>query len=250
MIPKIIHTCWFGGSPLPEQYKFYLKTWKEKNPDFEIIVWNEKTFEKYFDDSEFVKFCIKNKKYAFLSDFFRLKVLYEFGGIYMDTDVECLRNLENFLTYDFVIGYIFDSSLGTAVLFSSKKNQILMELLDKFENKFLEKKDVTVSNDIFTEYFVNEIEGFVLNGKNAILNNIAIFQKDYFERMKTSKKSEGGYCLHHCDGTRRKKGFKSKILKPVLKTLIGRKKYEIFVSNYLNKKQRYYNLYIENIRKK
>lgn len=247
MIPKIIHACWFGDKSLPDIYKKYIESWKKYNPDFEIKIWYEKDCIELFKGSEYADYCIKNKKYAFLSDVFRLKVLYEYGGIYMDTDVECLKSLSPFLKYDFAIGYIFNSSLGTAILFSSKHNEIPLNILNLTEEQFKLNQRVEVSNNLFTKYFLENVPEFKLNGKNNFIKkaNIAVFEKDYFERLVVDKNSFGGYTLHHCDGSWRSKGFKSKIIKPCVKFLLGKKNYEKLISFYLNKKQPYYKFYLE-----
>ena len=130
MIPKIIHACWFGSNEMPIKYQEFVKTWEDKNPEYEIKIWTLESFNKYFDDSEFVKYCLEKKNYGFLSDYFRFVVLYNFGGIYLDTDVEALKSFDEFLKYDFFIGYIFDCSLGTAIIGSRKGNPILLEMLN------------------------------------------------------------------------------------------------------------------------
>ena len=170
-----------------------------------------------------------------------------YGGIYIDTDVECFKDLSNFLKYDFAIGYIFNSSLGTAVLFSSKHNQIPLDILKLTEEKFTKTNKVEVNNNIYTEYFLKNVPGFKLNGHNNYIEdkNIGIFEKDYFERLVVSKKSSGGYTLHHCDGSWREKGFKSKVVKPCIKFFVGNRNYERMINYYLNKKQPFYKVYSE-----
>ena len=89
---KYIHYCWFGGNKLPRKLKKYMKTWKKYLPDYEIVEWNESNFDVNF--CEFVKDAYENKKWAFVSDVARLYALYNYGGIYFDTDN--VRKLEYF----------------------------------------------------------------------------------------------------------------------------------------------------------
>ena len=92
MIPKIIHCCWLGTAKMPEEHVSYIEGWKKLHPDYEIILWDDAKFSAYYDESSFVKVCLDQKKYGFLSDYFRFTVLYKFGGIYIDTDVEVFMN--------------------------------------------------------------------------------------------------------------------------------------------------------------
>lgn len=78
MIPKLIHYCWFGGKPIPEEYQRYIETWKKYLPDYEIIRWDENNFDVHCND--FVEKAYQAKKWAFVSDFARFKILFERGG--------------------------------------------------------------------------------------------------------------------------------------------------------------------------
>ena len=90
MIPKIIHYCWFGGKELPIEVKKCIASWRKMCPDYEIIRWDESNFD--VGQHPFVREAYKAKVWAFVSDYARLKVVYDNGGIYLDTDVETLRN--------------------------------------------------------------------------------------------------------------------------------------------------------------
>lgn len=96
MIPKKIHYCWFGGKPLNKLGKKCLKSWKKYFPDYEIIEWNESNFN--FDCCQYVKEAYEAKKWAFVSDYARYKILYEHGGIYFDTDVEVIKSFDDILS--------------------------------------------------------------------------------------------------------------------------------------------------------
>ncbi len=91
MIPKMIHYCWFGGKPLPKDVLDCIKTWKKYCPDYEIKRWDESNFD--VNSHPFMKAAYEAKAWAFVSDYARLKVVYDNGGIYLDTDVELLKNL-------------------------------------------------------------------------------------------------------------------------------------------------------------
>lgn len=98
MIPKIIHYCWFGGSEMPLLVQKCVKSWKEHLPDYEFKLWNEESFD--INSSEWCKGAYKNKKYAFVADYVRLKTLYEYGGVYLDTDEKMEKSLNPFVEKD------------------------------------------------------------------------------------------------------------------------------------------------------
>lgn len=102
MIPKIIHYCWFGGNPLPELAKKCIKSWEKYFPDYEIKEWNESNFD--FNSCNYVKEAYEARKWAFVSDYARFKILYEYGGIYFDTDVEVVNSMEDILKKGAFIG--------------------------------------------------------------------------------------------------------------------------------------------------
>lgn len=110
MIPKKIHYCWFGGKPLPEAMKRNIESWKKFCSGYEIICWDEKNYD-INNSIPFVKQAYACKKFAFVSDYVRLEALYREGGIYMDTDIELVKPLDDFLHHRFFTSteYIADN---------------------------------------------------------------------------------------------------------------------------------------------
>ena len=103
MIPKIIHYCWFGrGEKTPSMLKC-IESWKRFCPDYEIKEWNEDNFD--VECIPFVKAAYDAKKWAFVSDYARLRIIWEKGGIYLDTDVELLKSLDDLLVLDAYMGF-------------------------------------------------------------------------------------------------------------------------------------------------
>ena len=103
MIPKIIHYCWFGKSKKPDVFYKCLATWEKYCPDFEIIEWNEENSKPF--SNKFYKNALRKKKYAFASDYIRVKVLYEYGGVYLDTDMLLIKNIGDLLQHNFFSGF-------------------------------------------------------------------------------------------------------------------------------------------------
>lgn len=96
MIPKIIHYCWFGGNNIPKEHLHCIDSWKQFMPEYEIKEWNESNFD--LSCCQYVKEAYDARKWAFVSDYARFWILYNFGGIYLDTDVELLKSLEPIIT--------------------------------------------------------------------------------------------------------------------------------------------------------
>lgn len=92
MIPKVIHYCWFGRNPLPKSAVHCIESWKKFLPDYEIKEWNEDNFD--VNIIPYTAEAYKTKKYAFVSDYARFWILYKYGGLYFDTDVEVIRNMD------------------------------------------------------------------------------------------------------------------------------------------------------------
>lgn len=103
MIPKKIHYCWFGRGEKPKLAKKCIASWKKYCPDYEIIEWNEDNFD--VNINSYTRMCYSKKKYAFLSDYVRLWVVYHNGGIYFDTDVELVKNPDFLLKNQAFFGF-------------------------------------------------------------------------------------------------------------------------------------------------
>jgi len=130
MIPKKIHYIWFGKGEKNERIKKCIESWKKYLPDYEIIEWNEDNFNVNFND--FTKKAYDNKKWAYVSDVARLWILYNEGGIYMDTDVEVYKPLDEFLNEKGFIGFEDTHYLSTATIGVEKENPVIKYLLDYY----------------------------------------------------------------------------------------------------------------------
>lgn len=102
-IPKIIHYCWFGRGDYSDLVIKCMQSWQEHLPDYKIILWNEDNFDVNMND--FVRQAYEQKKYAYVTDYVRLYALYHYGGIYMDSDVEVIKPINEFLHHRAFLGY-------------------------------------------------------------------------------------------------------------------------------------------------
>ena len=113
MIPKIIHYCWFGGKPFPSAVQKCIDSWKKYLPDYEIREWNETNYD--LDKCKFAKEAYDQKKWAFVTDFVRLDVVYQYGGIYFDTDVEVIKSFDDLLNNKAFLGFDDDCMFNTGL---------------------------------------------------------------------------------------------------------------------------------------
>ena len=95
LIPKKIHYCWVGGNPIPKKYQEYIDGWKRLCPDYEIIRWDESNYD--IEKNQYMKQAYEQKKWGFVSDYMRKDIIYKYGGIYLDTDVEMIKCLDDLL---------------------------------------------------------------------------------------------------------------------------------------------------------
>ena len=131
MIPKKIHYVWFGGGEKSAKILDCIESWKREMPDYEIIEWNESNFDVNLND--FTRRCYELKNWAFLSDVARLWVLYNEGGIYMDTDVYCYRPLDEFLNEEGFTGFEDIHYPVTATMGCEAHNPVIKMFLDYYD---------------------------------------------------------------------------------------------------------------------
>lgn len=200
MIPKILHYCWFGRGKKSELLSACIGGWKDmEKHGYTIREWNEDNCE--INENKFVRRMYDEQKYAFVSDYFRLRALTAYGGVYLDTDVWIYKPFDDLLFCDLFLGYIYDCALGTAVIGASKGNTIVADLLRQYEH-ISDHNDV-VNNGIVTDYFYNKVPGFRLNGKRQSIvlpvgEKIEIFPKEEFEAGQIVGRS---HTLHFADGS-------------------------------------------------
>lgn len=156
MIPKIIHYVWVGNNPKPKDIKKCMKTWKKHLKDYKIIEWNESNFD--ISSHPFAKKAYEAKKWAYVSDYIRMYAIYNYGGIYLDTDVLVLENFDKFLNNKVFVGFERENYPFTAVFGAEKKNKFIKKLLDYYDNldaynfDFENNNTISVSNILINEY--------------------------------------------------------------------------------------------------
>ncbi|MDD6276003.1 MAG: glycosyltransferase [Clostridia bacterium] len=177
---KTIHYCWFGRGEKPKLVQKCIASWKKYCPDYEIVEWNEDNFD--IGMNRFVSEAYSDRNYAFVSDFARAYVLYNYGGIYLDTDVELFKNFDAFLSDEAFLGFEEGGFAGTCVIGAQKGCELMKIYLDRYENSVYFNPDGTKYSDtnvvLMTELL--EKEGLVRNDKKQTVFGITVYPRTYF----------------------------------------------------------------------
>ena len=178
-IPKIIHYCWFGGN-IPAKFEKYIDQWRKKCPDYELKLWNENSFD--LSSVEYLKKAVKAGRWAFVADYVRLAALYQYGGIYLDTDVELLGTFDSLLDQKLVFGFETSQQINGAIILAEKEKPFIREVLDLYEGRCFEGKDI-VDTMIPIPYVLSKMveqKGAALNGDTQTVGGITLLSRDYF----------------------------------------------------------------------
>lgn len=203
MIPKIIHYCWFSGEPFDEKTKKCIETWKKTCPDYEIRECNALNFDMGIND--FVKEAYEAKKWAFVADFARLYLLYHYGGVYMDGDVELVKNIDIFLKRPAFIGQERKGWVSAGIIGAEAGNDFIKTCLDYYKGKHFLREDGTfnqITNVQIITHNLFESYGLLLNGKKQRLGNLLyIYPVDYFSPKDSITgeihATDNTYAIHH-----------------------------------------------------
>ena len=205
MIPKIIHYCWFGGKPLPELAQKCIDSWKKYCPDYDIKRWDETNFD--INCCDYVREAYEAKKWAFVTDVVRLYALVNYGGIYMDTDVEVLKPLDEFLKYEAFSGFESEKDIPTGIMACEKGQELFKELLDEYKNLHFLKSDGTYDETTNVVRITDTClkYGFVPNNQLQTVKGFSLFPRDYFcpkdHVTRITRLTENSYTIHHFDGS-------------------------------------------------
>lgn len=197
MIPKIIHYCWFGGKPKPQSVLKYIATWKEHCPDYKIIEWNESNYD--VDKNDYVRQAYKDGKWAFVSDYCRIDMLYQHGGIYLDTDVEVLKNFDDLLSLTAFVGMESESLVATNMIASEKNGWMIRDFLSCYDHLEFDRLNPGTNVLRLTSMLKNKY-GYV--GSDVHDDHyVTIFPFEYFVANDygtgKTKITSATYCVHH-----------------------------------------------------
>lgn len=201
-IPKKIHYCWFGKGEIPYQNRIWMDTWKRYCSDYEIIEWNETNYD--VTKNQYMHSAYKLQKWGFVSDYARLDVIYNYGGIYLDTDVEIIRSLDELLYQDAFAGVECSKKINTGLGFGAvPRFHIVEALLNSYDGIQFDDKNMVacpaLNEEVFRKY------NFVRNGNYQRVGGMTI----YPEKVLSGKNAFTGvvsptdhtFAIHHYDGT-------------------------------------------------
>lgn len=201
-IPKVIHYCWFGKGEMPKLAKKCIKSWKKYCPDYEIVLHTEDNFD--LTQNRYLYEAYKAGKWAFVSDYARLKIIYDNGGIYLDTDVELIKPIDDLVKLNGFMGYDEKGIVATGLGFGAEKgNKIVYEFLKDYDDiPFILPDgsfDLTPCPDRNTEALKRL--GMDIDNKNQTFMDVTFLPDEYLCPMDyyTGKKTitDKTYSIHH-----------------------------------------------------
>lgn len=203
-IPKIIHYCWFGNNPIPNHHKKYIEGWRELCPDYEIIKWNEKNYD--VEKNLYMKQAYEAKAWGFVPDYVRKDVIYNYGGIYLDTDVELIKNLDDLLYQDGFCGFQGDK-VAFGLGFGARKGLPVIKLLrDQYNQltfEFRPRKEMKIGPDYETEILAEL--GLKRNGEYQIIEGLTVYPAEVLSGTSLYNdqylKTDRTYSVHHYAGS-------------------------------------------------
>lgn len=208
VIPKTLHYCWFGDGPMSGIERRCMKSWSCILPDWEIIRWDESNFD--VNACSFSKDAYEAGKWAFVSDYARFRILHEYGGVFLDTDVELLRPLDELCDRKAFVGFMQNRIFVNPglVLASESRGRVLEEVIKRYENmKFAVGKgrnSMPTSPRVMTAA-LEECYGLVCDGSYQELEGITVFPSECFDSLDSHTGelsiTSQTYSIHHYSGT-------------------------------------------------
>ncbi len=195
---KKIHYVWIGNNEKPEKVKYCINSWREKCPDYEIIEWNESNYD--LNKNKYIKLAYQDKKYAFASDFMRFDILNTYGGVYLDVDVELLKDITPLLETNFMGLERAGEVASGLIMYSKPNNEFLKEVLDYYNSFNGEQVDynytvVNIVSDILKKYGLSD-----KNEKQQV-KDFTIYPTEYFnpkgENYGKETITKNTYAIHH-----------------------------------------------------
>lgn len=201
MIPKKLHYCWFGRGEKPELARRCIASWKKFCPDFEIIEWNEDNCE--YLAMPFTAEAYQAKKFAFVSDVMRLKVLEQYGGVYFDTDVELIRDITPLMADEGFIGFENDMYVASGLTIAAEAHHpVIRAMIEEYERMHFIQPDGRqtpvgcphLNTDIMERF------GLVRDGREQTVCGIHVYPAEFFNPLDSAtgrlKKTDNTYSIH------------------------------------------------------
>ena len=202
MIPKVIHYCWFGGGPLNQLSEKCIASWKKFCPDYELVRWDESNYD--VTQNEYMRRAYEAKKWAFVSDYARLDIVYEHGGVYLDTDVELVKPLDGLLDCRGFVGIEYSGAVATGLGMGGEPGvELFRTLRDAYDGEDFLRPDGGLNMVPCSYYQTGLLEklGFVREDREQEVEGVTIFPSDiltsrdwYYGTLKTTERT---VAVHH-----------------------------------------------------
>jgi len=205
-IPKVIHYTWFSGEPIPDNLLACMDSWKRFCPDYEIVEWNSGNYD--LTVNPYVREAVENKRWGFAGDYVRLDAIYRYGGIYLDLDVELIKNIDELLYNSAYCGYETYRNINLGSGFGAIKGHPLIKTLrDAYNDLHFINEDGTMNltpSPVHQSGVLDE-HGLRCNGEFQIIQDMAIYPVEYFAPKSLfsgrALTSPNTYSIHHFAGS-------------------------------------------------
>lgn len=175
LIPKVIHYCWFGGKEIPDKNKRWMESWHKYCPDYKIVEWNEENYD--VTQNEYMRQAYQQKRWGFVPDYARLDIIYRFGGIYLDTDVELVKPLDDLLYQKGFAGFESEGSVALGLGFGAVAGlPVIKAFLDDYKNLSFYNDDRSLNLIPSPMWQTKSLEkrGLIKNGEYQIIDGLTI----------------------------------------------------------------------------
>ena len=203
MIPKKIHYCWLGGDPLSPLAEKCIASWKKYCPDYEIILWNESNYD--FTKHPYMRQALEAQKWGFVPDYARLDIVWQHGGIYLDTDVELVKSLDDLLENKFYAGFESDKFVALGLGFGAEAGHpLLKKMMEDYDNYSFVNEDGTlnllpspaIQTELLLKMGLSADTGDIL----TMTDGVVIYPTRFFAPRNAARLPEAlpdSYSVHH-----------------------------------------------------
>ena len=261
MIPKKIHYFWIGGNPKPESVLYCIDSWKKYCPDYEIIEWNETNYD--FTKNEYMRQAYEAKKWGFAPDYARLDIIYRYGGLYFDTDVELIKNPDHLLNNTAFFGFdrasdVTRNNVNCGEGFGAEAFQpILRKMMAHYDNKSFMKPDGTLDmtpSPYYTTLCLKEIGLRNENVDQKLNDDVMVYASDVLcpKSYCASKLhlTERTVSIHHFDATWLDDNLRRKHDRSVRINKVFGDKHGFLIGRRINDLEYLYNAFVRKVTKK
>jgi mannosyltransferase OCH1-like enzyme len=228
MIPKTIHYCWLSGDAYPELAARCIKTWQERLPDYKLVLWDKHKFD--IEKNIWVKEAFENKKYTYAADYIRLFAMYNEGGIYLDSDVQVIKDFSPLLSHQSFMGHDAEGDLEAAIIGARAGTEWVEKCLEYYHNRRFRRPDGTLDlrtvPDIIADILKREYQIKTDAFSTATIEKagLTLYPWDYFSPknayLNKTVITQNTYTIHHFDGSWVDKNFRYHAKVFIHKTII------------------------------